>query len=138
MNEILIDAGPLIAIADESEGRAHLQCTIIFDSQRGVFVTTLPCLTEAMYFLGESQGWHAQEKIWKLIAGEYLTIFNLTESDLYRMSILMDKYQDTPMDFADASLVASAENLKTNRIFTLDSDFRVYRINGRESFEIIP
>lgn len=90
------------------------------------------------FFLGESQGWHAQEKIWKLIAGEYLTIFNLTESDLYRMSILMDKYQDTPMDFADASLVAAAENLKTNRIFTLDSDFRVYRINGRESFEIIP
>lgn len=41
------------------------------------------------------------------------------------------------MDFADASLVAAAESLRTNRIFTLDGDFYVYRIADTESFEII-
>jgi uncharacterized protein len=54
------------------------------------------------------------------------------------MSVLMEKYQDTSMDFADASLVAAAESLKIKKIFTLDSDFYVYRINETESFEIIP
>jgi predicted nucleic acid-binding protein len=50
----------------------------------------------------------------------------------------MEKYKDRPMDLADASLVVASEILGTNKIFTLDSDFSVYRINGRKHFEIIP
>ncbi len=43
------------------------------------------------------------------------------------MRTLMQQYSDTPMDLADASLVAAAETLQINRIFTIDSDFHVYR-----------
>lgn len=50
----------------------------------------------------------------------------------------MDKFSDLPMDFADASLVLAAEILGTSKVFTLDSDFTIYRINGRKAFEIIP
>ena len=50
----------------------------------------------------------------------------------------MEKYSDTPMDLADASLVAAAEGLGLHRIFTLDSDFQVYRINGSTAFEVVP
>lgn len=42
----------------------------------------------------------------------------------------MEQYRGTPMDLADASLVATAEVLNLSRIFTLDSDFYVYRINN--------
>jgi predicted nucleic acid-binding protein len=42
------------------------------------------------------------------------------------------------MDLADASLVALAEERGLKRIFTLDDDFRIYRIHGRTSFDIIP
>ena len=52
--------------------------------------------------------------------------------------MLMEKYQDVPMDLADASLVAAAERLKLNRIFTIDSDFYVYRIHDKDAFEVIP
>jgi hypothetical protein len=31
-----------------------------------------------------------------------------------------------------------AEELDVSRIFTLDSDFRVYRWKGRRKFELIP
>jgi len=34
------------------------------------------------------------------------------------------------MDLADASLVATAETLGIRQIFTLDSDFYVYRLHG--------
>jgi len=44
----------------------------------------------------------------------------------------------TPMDLADASLVVTAEILRLSRIFTLDSDFYVYRINGVEAFAVSP
>ena len=50
----------------------------------------------------------------------------------------MEKYQDTPMDVADASLVTAAESLGQTRIFTLDSDFYVYQIHGKKAFEIVP
>ena len=42
------------------------------------------------------------------------------------------------MDLADATLVALAEELEITRIFTLDSDFHIYRLKGRRRFEVIP
>ena len=50
----------------------------------------------------------------------------------------MGKYRDKPMDLADASIAAAAEQLGTRRVFTLDSDFRVYRLADGSSFEIVP
>lgn len=50
----------------------------------------------------------------------------------------MKRYADRPMDLADATLVALAEERKLTRIFTLDADFRIYRIKGRKRFEVIP
>ena len=58
-----------------------------------------------------------------------------SEPELERISEL--KYQDRPMDFADASLVALAESQGLKRIFTLDSDFYIYRINDREAFDVL-
>jgi len=42
------------------------------------------------------------------------------------------------MDLADATLVAFAEEHGHRRIFTLDSDFHVYRIRGRQRSEVVP
>ncbi len=53
------------------------------------------------------------------------------------MVILMAKYQDTPMDLADASLIAVAERLSLRRIFTIDTDFYVYRLSDGSTLEII-
>ena len=50
----------------------------------------------------------------------------------------MDQYGERPMDLADATLVAYAEEQKLRTIFTLDADFTVYRLHGRHRFETIP
>jgi predicted nucleic acid-binding protein len=49
----------------------------------------------------------------------------------------MEKYRDTPMALADAALVALAEVKGIKRIFTLDSDFGIYRYRGREAFVMV-
>ena len=54
------------------------------------------------------------------------------------MRALMAKYKDTPMDLADASLVAAAEVLGVRRVFTVDSDFVVYRLPGKQAYDIVP
>jgi predicted nucleic acid-binding protein len=51
----------------------------------------------------------------------------------------MDKYRSVPMDFADATLVALAEELETDCAFTLDRrGFSIYRLGRRRAFQIIP
>jgi len=42
------------------------------------------------------------------------------------------------MDLGGATLVALAEVRDFRRVFTLDADFRVYRLRGRIAFEVIP
>ena len=132
---MIVDTSPLVTLLSEKDSLQYALCKTIFESFRGKFITTFPCLTEAMHLTGT---WHHQSKLWDWIADKYLNIYELSENDLHLMQILMAKYQDTPMDFADYSLVAAAESLKTNRIFTLDNDFHIYRIRETKNFEIIP
>lgn len=60
-------------------------------------------------------------------------------TSLQRVRKLLDKYADLPMDFADATLVALAEELDCTSAFTTDrADFSVYRIKDRKPFRILP
>jgi uncharacterized protein len=75
---------------------------------------------------------------WQIWESGALLIHDANLAEHRRMRVLMEKYQDTPMDLADASLVVAAERLGLRRIFTLDSDFYIYRINDKDVFEIVP
>jgi uncharacterized protein len=101
-------------------------------------VTTWPVVTEAMYLLGDAGGWAAQRALWGMIEREALVVAELDASVIARARALMEKYRDAPMDIADATLVAVAEARGLKRVFTLDSDFGVYRLRGREAFELVP
>ena len=105
---ILTDAGPLIAILDRGE-RYHQICVDCLAELRGPMLTTWPAFTEAMYLLGEARGWIAQAALWWLEGKGDLEIVDQGLEDRRRMSALMEKYHDRPMDLADASLVTLAE-----------------------------
>ena len=52
-------------------------------------------------------------------------------TSLPRVRALLDKYADVPMDYADATLVALADELDYTSVFTTDrTDFAVYRVKG--------
>ena len=133
----LTDAGPLIAIIDADEPD-HDRCVQTLDEATLPLVTTWPAFTEAMYLLESAGGIQAQRALWRLVQTDRLVIADLSSSAVERSSRLMDKYADLPMDFADATLVALAEEEGHRTVFTLDSDFGVYRIRGRLPFRIIP
>jgi predicted nucleic acid-binding protein len=134
---ILTDAGPLIAILDRGDAD-HARCVAALDRLAGPLVTTWPAFTEAIYLLGARAGWPAQQCLWRLLLRDDLQVASLSPPVLRRAYDLMNKYRDLPMDLADATLVALAETLGTTRIFTLDADFRAYRLHGRKAFDIIP
>jgi uncharacterized protein len=134
---LLCDASPLIALLDKTDP-AHERCVAVLPLLTPPLITTWPCFTEAMYFLGKFGGWSAQQKLWQLVEQQILILRLPEESESMRMAELMAQYADLPMDLADATLVTAAETLQQQRIFTLDSDFRVYRLPGNQTFKVIP
>lgn len=134
---ILCDAGPLVALIDTADTH-HVECTAILPRLSGPLITTWPCLTEAMHLLGRKFGFKQQRDLWHLIELEAIILHSPSVVESQRMRDLMDQYQNIPMDLADASLVAAAEVRGLTRIFTLDTDFRVYRILGSGLFEVVP
>lgn len=79
-----------------------------------------------------------QEAIWELVQNGELQIHSPDDDETLRTAWLMSKYRDRPMSLADASLVALAEHLDQTRIFTLDSDFYVYRLGDGRAFDVVP
>lgn len=133
---IIVDAGPMVALIDARDPD-HGVCRKALGQMSTPLVTTWPAFTEAMYLLGAG-GWRPQAALWDRLEDGSLAIAADGDLNLHRVRALMEKYGDTPMDLADATLVALAERLQTRRIFTLDTDFRVYRYKGRQSFEMVP
>jgi predicted nucleic acid-binding protein len=127
-----------VAILDRGQGSIHETCVAILPALDPPLVTTWPCFTEAMHFLGRARGWSGRQSLWRLVEEGVLRIHEPRPQEIPRMMALMEKYDDLPMDLADSSIVVAAESLGVNRVFTLDSDFTVYRINGTQAFEVFP
>jgi uncharacterized protein len=133
----LCDAGPLIAIIDADEPD-HRACLDALNDLVLPLVTTWPAFTEAMYLLGQAGGIIGQRALWKLVHTGRLLLAELSPTAVERSAALMDKHADRPMDLADATLVALAEEQGHRKIFSLDSDFHIYPIRGRQRFDVIP
>lgn len=133
----LTDAGPLVALIDRGEA-AHQRCVAALVGLRAPLVTTWPAFTEAMYLLGSAGGWTAQTALWTLVDRGDLLVEQIDGQLLHRSRELMERYRDTPMDLADATLVALAEARGHRRIFSLDKHFLVYRLANRRSLTIVP
>lgn len=133
----LTDAGPLVALIDADEADPEV-CALVLRGLGLPLVTTWPAFTEAMYLLSRAGGSQGRDALWKLLLSGRLEIATLSSQSLQRSAQLMVKYEDRPMDLADATLVAIAEELGERKIFTLDNDFHIYRLHGRFRFEVVP
>ncbi len=132
----LTDASALVALIDKNQSQ-NPRCRATFATLALPLVTTWLALTEAMYLISRIGGWPLQRNLWAYIEAGVLRIHLSNEAEQKRMRQLMQQYQDTPMDLADASLVVAAESLNLTRIFTLDHDFYVYRIHDTGVFEVV-
>ncbi len=87
---ILCDAGPLIALIDTSD-KNHSRCVAALPSLSSPLLTTWPCLTEAMYLLGQYGGHHFQDKLWGLVEQGTLSLYLNSEDEWLRMRELMNQ-----------------------------------------------
>jgi predicted nucleic acid-binding protein len=133
---MLFDTGVFVALLDKSE-KNHERCVAFFREFKGKLFTTEPVLTEALYLLGPSI--KAQLSCVAFILKGGATLIPQSMESLSRASALMERYEDIPMDFADATLVSLAEEMDVVEILTLDRrGFSTYRIRGKKAFKIWP
>jgi len=133
---VLVDAGPLVALVNRGDTH-HARCLETLKHIRDPLMTVWPAVTEAMFLVRDS--WPAQAALLEMLESRAVELLPIDEDDVPRITALMAKYRDLPMDLADAVLVHVAERERLRHVFTLDRrDFRVYRPAGIGRFSVIP
>ena len=136
MKKLLIDTGPLISFFDESD-RNSSKIRKKLQDFRGQLYSTEAVITELAYYFNDLKP--AQLYIMEWVSKGALKILTISDTEYYRILQLMHKYQDTPMDFCDATLMYVGEREKIHDIATWDSDFRIYRYkNGSQLHMVWP
>jgi predicted nucleic acid-binding protein len=100
-------------------------------------VSTEAVLTEATHLLAGVRGGTAACVDFFLSGGALLVPSSTTS--FRRVRKLLEKYAALPMTFADATLLALAEELDCTSVLTTDrAEFSLYRVNGRRPFRLLP
>jgi len=134
LNSVLIDAGPLIALFDSSE-KHHSRIKAFLKKNPCRYVSTLAVFTEVSHMLDFHAG--AQRDFYEWVMYKGVIISDINQNDMPRILELTQKYADLPMDFADATLVITAEKTGIREIISLDKDFAIYRLPGKEKIQNI-
>jgi hypothetical protein len=136
MKSWLLDTGPLVAYLDARD-EAHAKAAECLDGFTGRLCTTTAVITEAMYFVSSVD--EGPEALATFAHAVKLSIHESAQPrDLKQAATLMRRYSDTPMDFADATLVLLADRLRVYEVATLDRrGFRTYRSGKGKSFELV-
>jgi predicted nucleic acid-binding protein len=134
VNPALVDTSFLVAVYNKSDSH-HSRCMRVHAALDQPLATCEPVISESMHMLRFAPG--AAEAILASIEQGVLEIpFKLNES-AGNVAAILKKYRDTPADFADACLIAMADELDTGDILTLDSDFAHYRWRRTRAFHML-
>src|SRR5207244_1851243 len=102
---------------------------------RPQFLTCEAVITEAFHLLRHLP--RARAAILEMMAAGVLTTpFRLSEQT-EEVLALLKRYANVPMSLADACLVRMSELVSNCVVFTLDSDFRIYRRHGRQKIPLL-
>ena len=130
----LIDTGPLVSFLAAGV-KYHAWTCDQWKSFRPPLLTCEPVLTEAAFLL-KRDGREADPLFALLDRGAIRIALNIQEEQT-DLRALMNRYRNRPMSLADACLVRLSELHPDGEVFTLDSDFRMYRRHGNRVIPVL-
>ena len=98
-------------------------------------LTCEPVLTEAAFLL-KRDGREA-DPLFALLERGVIRVALDIQKELADLRALMHRYRNRPMSLADACLVRLSELCSDGEVFTLDSDFRIYRRHGNKVIPVL-
>lgn len=130
MQKTIIDSGPLIALFDRSD-KFHNKVLDFLKTYKGKLVTSWAVITEVSHMLDFNLQVQIDFLKWCEVGG--IEVYDISQTEISNIRIMMEKYIDVPMDLADATLmyIANKENIKN--ILSIDSDFDIYRTLKKQS-----
>ena len=135
---LVADSGGIYGLYDRRDS-AHGRIRTVLERERDPIVIPAVILGELDYLLRVRLGAQALlQFLSDLDSGAFL-LEAVTPHDLLRCRALLMKYADLDIGLCDASVVAVAERLGTDRILTVDErDFRAIRSVRGKPFRLFP
>lgn len=133
-SRILVDTGPLVALLNRRDHH-HAWVKAQLRTMAPPLDTCEAVLSETCYLLRQVPG--GPEAVLELITKGLVSVSFSLQDEAKVIQRLIQRYTDVPMDLADACMVRLAELHEPSVIFTLDSDFRIYRKHGRTVLPIL-
>lgn len=130
----IVDAGPLVALLASREHHHAWAVSTFAQTPVEDMVTCEAVISECSFLLAR---WPAAiDGIFRRLAEGTLRLVAMNE-DAIAIGALMKKYRNVPASFADACLIRLSEKHPAATVLTTDSDFAIYRRNGRQSIPLL-
>jgi len=134
---ILADTGFVLALSITTD-KWHKACQTAYEQEPTIYLPE-SSLSEIAYMLNKAGGVRGLTHFLSGLVRSRFQLVHLQSEDIGRTREILEKYQNVPLDFVDASLVALAERLNIMRILTIDRrDFLIVRPHHTEHFELLP
>lgn len=127
--KFILDTGPLVALLNRRD-RHHRWAWNQWARMEAPLFTCEPVIAEACFLVQGLEGGPAT--VLDFVRRGVLDLSFRVAEESEVIAGLMRKYHDVPMSLADGCLVRMAERHADSVVVTLDSDFKVYRKNGRQ------
>ena len=134
MKCVIADTGPLVAMLDRDD-QDHAWAVREGRLLPSKMLSCEAVLSEVHFLTQDIPA--AKDRIESWLADGRLELPFIVRDHHSLIHELMARYANVPMSFADACLVRMSELWPEAPVFTLDSDFRVYRRNKRQSLPLI-
>jgi predicted nucleic acid-binding protein len=126
LHQTIVDTGVLVALIDRLD-RYHTWVTEQLTQIVPPLLTCEAVISETWFLLQRVR--NGRETLLQLLDRRQVVVQFDLEAELGTVVALLTRYQSVPVSLADAELVRMAELYPNSSVFTLDSDFQIYRKN---------
>jgi predicted nucleic acid-binding protein len=130
---VLLDTGPLVALLSKDDAN-HEKARRMFAECAPPFRSCEAVVAEACFLMRKVHAAGPADVVALGARGVY-SIAISAEQHWTSIKMLLKKYSDRPISFADACLIRCAEIHQEARILTFDADFGVYKWARNKRFD---
>jgi predicted nucleic acid-binding protein len=132
--KIIADTGVIVAYLDKRDERhkwTYEQMKIL----PAPYSVCESVITESCFLVSRLH--NGKKNVLEMLKAGFLQLDFFLSNEIEAVGNLMQKYENVPMSLADACLVRMSETIKDSVVFTTDSDFHIYRKNGKRKIDLI-
>jgi predicted nucleic acid-binding protein len=135
---LLIDAAPLVALADANEPRRE-RILKLLTGEPDALVIPAPTTAKIDYLLGQRFGHAARRAFLRDLAAGRFVVAGLDREDYATIVGLEARYADRHLGLVDCALVVLADRYQTERVLSFDErHFRAVTSLRGEAFTVLP